>query len=227
MRQWNVAYQQTVKAAKHEQRLAEQKAEADYRAAMRNAKSDAARHAAKMAKREAMVKAQHALRNAIRDAQEVMQKANESCRNPKQPEQTNNNSNNNNPKKPADSSARSCGGNNSSEGTLGHGPRPRNPTVRMDLRVVDETGRPVRGVKTKLWSERQSNGLLCETVHMTDPCGGVLMDPIHITKTLQLKLEARGFEPQMIQVDPAQLDRPFRAVMQAKKTAPGIARSAK
>jgi hypothetical protein len=86
----------------------------------------------------------------------------------------------------------------------------------MDLRVVDEAGKPVRGVKTKLWSERLSNGLFCETVHTTDPCGTVLMDPIHFNKTLQLKLEAKGFEPRMIQVDPSQLDRPFRVVMQTK-----------
>jgi hypothetical protein len=66
-----------------------------------------------------------------------------------------------------------------------------------------------------------------ETIHTTDPCGGVLMDPIHITKTLQLKLEARGFEPQTIQVDPSQLDKPFRAVMQAKRTGPATASSAK
>jgi hypothetical protein len=53
------------------------------------------------------------------------------------------------------------------------------------------------------------------------------MDPIHITKTLQLKLEARGFEPQMIQVDPAQLDKPFTAVMQTRKALQGAASSAR
>jgi hypothetical protein len=219
MRQWEVAYQQTVKVAQREKLIAERKADNAYRSAIRNDASDAARTAAKRAQREALQKAQMDLRNAVRDAQQIRQTALQSCRNPKPPETTNNNSGNNNSNNSTDSSARSCGGNNSSAGrTLGHGPRPRNPSVRMDLSVVDETGRPVRGVKTKLWSERQSNGLSCETIHTTDACGNVLMAPIHITKTLQLKLEARGFEPQMIQVEPSQLDKPFRAVMQAKRS---------
>lgn len=215
-RPWEAAYQQTVKYAQREKLLAERKADDAYRIAMRNAKSDAERAAARKAKREALENARAASRIAIRKAQDTMKAALDSCRNPKSPETANNNSGNNNLKNPTDSSARRCVADNPSERTLGHGPRPGRPSVRMDLRVVDENGNPVRGVKTKLWSERQSNGLFCETSHMTDPCGKVLMDPIHINKTLQLKLEAKGFAPQMIQVDPSQLDVPFRAVMQAK-----------
>ena len=217
MRPAGVAFQKAISEAAHNLKEAEREAQQAYSAAMHKAKSDAARSAAKKAKQEALRNAKEEARQAHRAAQEAKRSAEQSCRNPKQPETTNNNSNNTTPKKPAESSARSCGGNNATEGTLGHGPRPRNPSVRMDLSVVDETGRPVRGVKTKLWSERQSNGLSCETVHLTDACGNVLMDPIHITKTLQLKLEAKGFEPQMIQVEPSQLDRPYRAVMQAKR----------
>ncbi|HEV2881915.1 MAG TPA: hypothetical protein VGX24_11610 [Pyrinomonadaceae bacterium] len=215
-RPWEAAFQQTIKDIQRGVDLAERKAEDAYRIAARNAKTEAERAAAKKAKLEAVRKAKLDSRGAMRDAQEIRQKALQSCRNPKQLEQTNNNSNKSN--KPAESSARSCGGNNSAGGTLGHGPRPRNPSVRMDLLVVDESGKPVRGVKTKLWSERQSNGLSCETIHTTGACGNVLMDPIHITKTLQLKLEAKGFEPQLIRVEPSQLDRPFRAVMQAKRS---------
>jgi hypothetical protein len=217
MRPAGTAFQKAISEAGQNLKEAEREAQQTYNAAMRNVKSDAARSAAKKAKQEALRKAKEESHQARRAALQAKQAAEQSCRNPKQPETTNNNSNNNTPKKPTDSSARSCGGNNATRGTLGHGPRPRNPSVRMDISVVDETGRPVRGVKTKLWSERQSNGLSCETVHLTDACGNVLMDPIHITKTLQLKLEANGFEPQMIQVEPSQLDRPYRAVMQAKR----------
>lgn len=198
MRPAGVAYQNALREAQQNLVKAEREAEQDYRAAIRNNKSDAARTAAKKAKQEALRKAQQEAQQARRAAQQARQEAEQNCRNPKQPETTNN--------KPA----------NTSEGTLGHGPRGRNPSVRMDLRVVDEAGKPVQGVKTKLWSERQSNGYLCETFHTTDALGKVLMDPIHFTKTLQLKLEARGFEPQTIQVDPSQLDKPFMAVMQAK-----------
>jgi len=131
----------------------------------------------------------------------------------------NNNSNNT-------SIAGGVAANNPTEGTLGHGLRGRNPSVRMDLRVVDQNGNPVQGVKSKLWSERQSNGFSCECSHTTDALGRVLMDPIHFTKTLQLKLEAKGFDPQMIQVDPSQLDKPYKAVMQAKGAVLGAAVSA-
>jgi len=201
MRPAGLAFQKALQEAQQNLREAERKAQQDYSAAVRNNKSDAAREAARKAKQEALRKAQDESQQARRAAQQDKQQAEQSCRNPKQPETTNNNP-------PG----------NTTEGTLGHGPRGRNPSVRMDLRVVDETGKPVQGVKTKLWSERQSNGFLCETFHTTDALGKVLMDPIHFTKTLQLKLEARGFEPQMIQVEPSQLDKPFRAVMQAKKS---------
>jgi hypothetical protein len=198
MRPSGVAFQKAISEAQHSLKEAERKAQQDYSAAMHKAKTDAARSAAKKAKQEALRNAQDEARQARRAAEQARQEAEQSCRNPKQPETTKNNP-------PS----------NTAEGTLGHGPRGGNPSVRMDLRVVDETGRPVQGVKTRLWSERQSNGLLCETIHTTDALGKVLMNPIHLTKTLQLKLEARGFEPQMIQVDPSQLDRPFTAVLQA------------
>lgn len=44
----------------------------------------------------------------------------------------------------------------------------------------------------------------------------VLMDPTHIDETLQLKLEARGFKPRVVQVDPARLDRPPQVVMRTR-----------
>lgn len=204
MRPANMVFQDAIRDAQQNLKKAQREAEQAYTAAMRNNKSDAARSAAKKAKQEALRNAQEEAQQARRAAQQARQQAEQSCRNPTQPEQP--------------ETAKNNPPSNTSEGTLGHGPRGRNPSVRMDLRVVDETGKPVQGVKTKLWSERQSNGFLCETFHTTDALGKVLMDPIHFTKTLQLKLEAKGFEPQMIQVDPSQLDKPFRAVMQAKKS---------
>lgn len=210
-------YQASTRPAHQKLMEAKRKAEEAYNKAIRADKSAAARHAAQDAKRTAMRQADADYRDALKPLKEAWEQAENACRRPQaSQEEPNNNSNNNTPKKPADSSARGCGGNNPTEGTLGHGLRGRSSSVRMDLRVLDQNGNPVRGVKTKLWSERQSNGLSCETLHTTDACGKVLMDPIHITKTLQLKLEAKGFEPQMIQVDPSQLDKPFRAVMQAK-----------
>ncbi|HEX8161268.1 MAG TPA: CHAT domain-containing protein [Pyrinomonadaceae bacterium] len=105
------------------------------------------------------------------------------------------------------------------EPTLGHGPTARNPSVRMDLRVVDQDGNPVKGVKAKLASERGANGLKCDCDSVTDELGKTLLPPIHFTRTLKLVLQAKGFEPLEINVDPSALNHPYRAVMQAKGAA--------
>jgi CHAT domain-containing protein/tetratricopeptide (TPR) repeat protein len=107
------------------------------------------------------------------------------------------------------------------EPTLGHGPTPSNRSVRMDLRVVDQDGNPVKGVKAKLESERGDNGLLCDCQHVTGADGKVLMDPIHLTHTLKLTLNAKNFEPLQISVDPSELSQPYRVALQAKGVAQG------
>ncbi|HVG31107.1 MAG TPA: CHAT domain-containing tetratricopeptide repeat protein [Pyrinomonadaceae bacterium] len=112
------------------------------------------------------------------------------------------------------------------EPTLGHGPTARNPSVRMDLRVVDQDGNPVKGVKAKLESERGAGGLLCDCTHFTDAAGKVLMDPIHLTRTLKLTLQAKGFDPLQVSVDPSKLNQPFRVAMQAKGAAQQAANAA-
>jgi CHAT domain-containing protein/tetratricopeptide (TPR) repeat protein len=112
--------------------------------------------------------------------------------------------------------------NQPNEPTFGHGPtNSRRPSVRMDLRVVDQDGNPINGVKAKLESERGADGLLCECMHVTDTAGKVLMDPIHLTHTLKLTLNAKGFEPLQINVDPSDLNQPYKVVMQAKGAASG------
>ncbi|MFL6230797.1 MAG: CHAT domain-containing protein [Pyrinomonadaceae bacterium] len=118
----------------------------------------------------------------------------------------NNNSANNQPNQP----------------TLGHGPsNSRAPSVRMDLRVVDQDGNPINGVKAKLESERGSNGLKCDCEHVTDVDGSILMDPIHFTHTLKLTLSAKGFDPLQINVNPSDLNQPYKVVLQAKGAAQG------
>jgi CHAT domain-containing protein/tetratricopeptide (TPR) repeat protein len=111
--------------------------------------------------------------------------------------------------------------NQPNEPTLGHGPTPSNRSVRMDLRVVDQDGNPVKGVKAKLESERGENGLLCDCQHVTGADGKVLMDPIHLTQTLKLTLNAKNFEPLQISVDPSDLNQPYHIALQAKGAAQG------
>ncbi|MDT7604233.1 MAG: hypothetical protein QOF61_2230 [Acidobacteriota bacterium] len=118
----------------------------------------------------------------------------------------NNNSANNTPNQP----------------TLGHGPtNSRSPSVRMDLHVVDQDGNPVKGVKAKLESERGENGLKCDCEHVTNVDGSILMDPIHLTHTLKLTLNAKGFEPLQINVDPSDLNQPYKVALQAKGAGAG------
>jgi CHAT domain-containing protein/tetratricopeptide (TPR) repeat protein len=112
--------------------------------------------------------------------------------------------------------------NQSNQPTLGHGPtNNRAPSVRMDLRVVDQDGNPIDGVKAKLESERGSNGLKCDCEHVTNVDGSILMDPIHFTRTLKLTLNAKGFEPLQINVNPSDLNQPYKVVLQAKGAAQG------
>jgi CHAT domain-containing protein/tetratricopeptide (TPR) repeat protein len=112
--------------------------------------------------------------------------------------------------------------NTPNEPTFGHGPtNSSRPSVRMDLRVVDQDGNPIKGVKAKLESERGADGLLCECTHFTDGAGKVLMDPIHFNHTLSLALNANGFEPLQISVDPSELNQPYKVALQAKGAAAG------
>ncbi|MFN2598651.1 MAG: CHAT domain-containing protein, partial [Pyrinomonadaceae bacterium] len=123
---------------------------------------------------------------------------------------------------PAFSSNDQSANNQQNEQTLGHGPtNGRSPSVRMDLRVVDQDGNPINGVHAKLASERGDNGLKCDCEHYTQGNGAILMDPIHFTRTLKLTLEAKGFEPLQINVNPSDLNQPYRVALQAKGAAQG------
>jgi CHAT domain-containing protein/tetratricopeptide (TPR) repeat protein len=114
----------------------------------------------------------------------------------------------------------------SNETTLGHGPsNSRAPSVRMDLRVVDQDGDPINGVHAKLASERGNNGLKCDCEHFTQGDGSILMDPIHFTHTLKLTLEAKGFEPLQLNVNPSDLNQPYRVALQAKGAGAGAFQS--
>jgi CHAT domain-containing protein/tetratricopeptide (TPR) repeat protein len=123
---------------------------------------------------------------------------------------------------PNNSNSNNSANNSPNEPTLGHGPsNSRSPSVRMDLRIVDQDGNPINGVKAKLESERGSNGLKCDCEHVTDVDGSILMDPIHFTRTLKLTLSAKGFEPLQLNVNPSDLNQPYKVALQAKGAAQG------
>ena len=97
---------------------------------------------------------------------------------------------------------------------MGRAPKQADGVGRLDLRVVDEDGNPVKGVRADLQSQR-SGGNLCESWNWTDARGVSVLPPLHMGK-LTLKLSAKGFQTQKIVVDAASLDQPVRVTMVRK-----------
>ncbi len=109
-------------------------------------------------------------------------------------------------------SAQTNGGNDIPN--MGRAPKQADGVGRLDLRVVDEDGNPVQGVRADLKS-RRSDGFLCESWNWTDARGVAVLPPLHMGN-LTLKLSAKGFETQTIQVNAASLDQPVRVVLHSK-----------
>ena len=97
---------------------------------------------------------------------------------------------------------------------MGRAPKQADGVGRLDLRVVDQDGNPVQGVRADLQSKR-SGGFLCESWNWTDARGVAVLPPLHMGQ-LTLKLSAKGFQTQKITVDAASLDQPIRVVLQKK-----------
>jgi hypothetical protein len=97
---------------------------------------------------------------------------------------------------------------------MGRAPKQADGVGRLDLRVVDQDGNPVQGVRADLASKRMG-GFLCESWNWTDARGVAVLPPLHMGK-LTLKLSAKGFQTQTIQVDAASLDQPVRVTLVKK-----------
>ncbi|MGH9901576.1 MAG: hypothetical protein ACRD68_07155 [Pyrinomonadaceae bacterium] len=98
---------------------------------------------------------------------------------------------------------------------MGRAPQTTDGIGRLDLRIVDENGNPLQGVRADLESKR-SNGLFCESWNFTDARGVAVLPPLHMGR-LMLKLKAPGFETQKIQIDASSLGEPVRVTMVRKK----------
>ena len=104
--------------------------------------------------------------------------------------------------------------NNNEIPNMGRAPKQADGVGRLDLRVVDQDGNPVQGVRADLESKRMG-GFLCESWNWTDARGVAVLPPLHMGR-LTLKLSAKGFETQTIQVNAASLDQPIRVVLHSK-----------
>ena len=97
---------------------------------------------------------------------------------------------------------------------MGRAPKQTDGIGRLDLRVVDADGNPVKGVRADLQS-RRSDGFLCESWNWTDARGVAVLPPLHMGK-LTLKLSAKGYETQKVVVNATDLDQPVRVVLARK-----------
>ncbi len=98
---------------------------------------------------------------------------------------------------------------------MGRAPSEPNGIGRLDARVVDEAGNPVRGATLKLESER-SDGYFCESWNSSDARGVAVLPPLHMG-SLKLTVKAKGYETQKINVPADTLGEPFRVTLVKKK----------
>ena len=97
---------------------------------------------------------------------------------------------------------------------MGRAPKEVNGIGRLDLRVVDENGNPVKGAFAKLESER-SDGFFCESWNSTNDKGVAVLPPIHMGD-LTLVIKAKGYQTLKIDVPANSLSEPVRVTLHKK-----------
>lgn len=98
---------------------------------------------------------------------------------------------------------------------MGRAPDRPNGIGRLDLRVVDDSGNPVKGASAKLESTR-TDGFFCEAVASTNDRGIAVMPPLHMGR-LKLIVKAPGYQKQQLAVLASDLAQPVRVTLARKK----------
>ncbi len=96
----------------------------------------------------------------------------------------------------------------------GIAPKVPNGIGRADVRVFDENGNPIRNAHVKLESTR-TDGFFCESWDDTNDRGVVVLPPIHMG-TLKLKVKAKGYRTQEVEVPAVDLGNPVRVTLKKK-----------
>lgn len=96
----------------------------------------------------------------------------------------------------------------------GIAPKVPNGIGRADVRVFDESGNPIRNANVKLESTR-SDGFFCESWGGTNDKGLIVLPPIHMG-TLKLKVKAKGYRSQEIEVPASDLADPVKVTLKKK-----------
>ena len=97
---------------------------------------------------------------------------------------------------------------------MGIAPKVANGIGRLDLRVVDENGNPIRNAFGKLES-RRTDGYYCESWNDTDERGVAVLPPIHMG-SLKLIVKAKGYKKLELNVPANSLDQPVRVTLARK-----------
>ena len=96
----------------------------------------------------------------------------------------------------------------------GIAPKIINGVGRADVRVRDENGNPIKDAYVKLESTR-TDGYFCESWDNTNERGITVLPPIHMG-SLKLKIKAKGYQSQEIEVPADQLGEPIRVTLKKK-----------
>ena len=94
---------------------------------------------------------------------------------------------------------------------LGVAPKVVDGIGRLDLRVVDENGNPIRNAYAKLESTR-TDGYFCESWNDSDERGVAVLPPIHMG-SLRLIVKAKGYRKLLLSVPASSLSEPVRVTL--------------
>jgi hypothetical protein len=97
---------------------------------------------------------------------------------------------------------------------MGRAPSQPNGVGRLDLRIVDENGNPLKGAFAKLES-RRSDGYFCESWNSTNDRGIAVLPPIHMGN-LTLIIKAKGYQTIKLEVPADSLSEPVRVTLHRK-----------
>ena len=96
----------------------------------------------------------------------------------------------------------------------GVAPKEPNGIGRADVRVFDENGNAIKNAYVKLESTR-TDGFFCESWGDTDARGVIALPPIHMG-TLKLKVKAKGYRSEELEVPATDLGNPVRVTLKKK-----------
>ena len=103
---------------------------------------------------------------------------------------------------------------NSQPPSQGIAPKIPNGIGRADVRVSDEKGNRIRNAYVKLESTR-SDGFFCESWGETDDRGVIALLPIHMGN-LKLKVKAKGYRAQELDIPAGELGEPVHVTLKKK-----------